>query len=477
MVTGLWSGLKPYPRMKRSDLPWAGDVPEHWTLMPNRGMLKKRKILVGDRHNEYQLLSLTKLGVIVRDISTGRGKFSADMGTSQIVCNGDLVFCLFDVPETPRTVGLSTHDGMITSAYTVFECHNNLLARFLELFYIAMDDRKLLSPLYSGLRHTISPSKFLGIKTPIPPIAEQEAIVKYLDYGDRRIRKLIQAKRKLIGLLNEQKQAIIHQAVTRGLDPDVPLKDSGIEWLGQIPKHWNVVPLKYLGDKFGSGITPRGGGAVYQTEGVPFLRSQNVHFTGLKLNNVAKISFELHNSLSSTHLKPYDVLLNITGASLGRVCIVPHDFYEGNVNQHVCIIRAKQQQLNPNYLSAYLSTPGMQKEIQIEQNGASREGLSLDSIRNFNILLPPIHEQQKVVEYLEQATAEIDQAIDRANREIELLNEYRTRLIADVVTGKLDVRDIAATLPDHDPLAEADLNDPLEEETDLESPEDIEEED
>jgi len=113
--------LKPCRDYKGSGLPWLGKVPEHWSLVPNRGLVRRRKVLVGDRHNECQLLSLTKQGVIVRDISTGKGKFSADMGTSQEVRSGDLVFCLFDVPETPRTVGLSRHDGMITGAYTVFE--------------------------------------------------------------------------------------------------------------------------------------------------------------------------------------------------------------------------------------------------------------------------------------------------------------------------------------------------------------------
>jgi type I restriction enzyme S subunit len=113
--------LKPYPEYKDSGLPWAGRVPQHWGMVPNRGLLKRRKVLVGKRHREYQLLSLTKGGVIVRDISTSKGKFSSDMGTSQEVRAGDFVFCLFDVPETPRTVGLSRHSGMITGAYTVLE--------------------------------------------------------------------------------------------------------------------------------------------------------------------------------------------------------------------------------------------------------------------------------------------------------------------------------------------------------------------
>ena len=172
--------LQPYPEYKESGLPWAGRLPAHWQVIPNRGIIRKRKSLVGENHSKYRLLSLTKRGVIVRDVASGKGKFSSDMGTSQEVREGDLVFCLFDVPETPRTVGLSPHNGMITGAYTIFECPNPKLAQYFELFYRAMDDRKLLSPLYSGLRNTIPPSRFIGTKTPQPPAEEQAAMVRFL---------------------------------------------------------------------------------------------------------------------------------------------------------------------------------------------------------------------------------------------------------------------------------------------------------
>src|SRR5205085_8373658 len=177
----------------------------HWDIVPNRGLVRQRKVLVGSRHGEYRLLSLTKRGVVVRDISTGKGKFSADMGTSQEVRNGDLVFCLFDVPETPRTVGLSGYDGMITGAYTVLESLRRGGAEFFEWFYRAMDDHKLLSPLYSGLRNTIPPGRFLGTKTPQPPPEEQVAIVRFLNWANERLYSAIRAKQKVIALLNEQK--------------------------------------------------------------------------------------------------------------------------------------------------------------------------------------------------------------------------------------------------------------------------------
>ena len=282
----------------------------------------------------------------------------------------------------------------------------------------------------------------------VPPLREQAAIVRYLDYVDRRIRRYVSAKRKLIALLEEEKQAVISQVVTRGLDPNVRLKPSGVDWLGDVPEHWEVWRLGYLAKKFGSGITPRGGATVYEESGVPFLRSQNVHFGGLRMEDVARISPRLHGELSSSHVKPGDVLLNITGASIGRACSVPDDFVEANVNQHVCIIRPNRSYLIPNLLAAYLSTPMLQREIRFEQSGASREGLTLRSIRNFKVLVPPLHEQTTIVDHLDAATADIDTATASARRQIELAQEYRTRLIADVVTGKLDVREAAAQLPD-----------------------------
>ena len=297
-------------------------------------------------------------------------------------------------------------------------------------------------------RYGLSHNGIQSISIPLPPLPEQAAIVRYLDDANQRIRAYVSAKERLIGLLEEVRQALIHQAVTRGLDPNVRLKPSGVEWLGEVPVHWGTAKLGLLATKFGSGITPRGGATVYQASGIPFLRSQNIHFDGLRLEGVARITPDLHTKLSSSRVHPGDVLLNITGASIGRVCTVPQDFAEGNVNQHVCIIRPKPGAITNTYLSAYLSTPMMQKEIQVEQSGASREGLTLQSIKDFQITVPPIHEQQSISERITETNGTIFGIVSHARRQIDLINEYRTRLIADVVTGKLDAREAAGQLPD-----------------------------
>jgi type I restriction enzyme, S subunit len=211
-------GLDPNVTFKESGVPWVNEIPAHWQLTPNRTHLRVRKVLVGDRHREYRLLSLTKRGVIIRDLSENRGKFSSDMGTSQEVRAGDLVFCLFDVPETPRTVGLSSHDGMITGAYTVVECSDLSIARFLEVFYIAMDDSKLLSPLYSGLRNTIPKDRLLGAKTPTPPAGEREGILSFIAKETRALQAGIDRTSAEIALVQEYRSRLVADVVTGQLD-------------------------------------------------------------------------------------------------------------------------------------------------------------------------------------------------------------------------------------------------------------------
>ena len=373
---------------------------------------------------------------------------SHNISLYQAVDPGD--FVLNNQQAWRGSVGVSNVQGIVSPAYLVLSLSSTLDPQFANLLFrdkAMVGQYVICSKGVGTIQRNLYWPHLKRALTLMPPILEQAAIVRYLDHVDRRSRRYVSAKRRLIALLEEEKQAVINQAVTRGLDPNVRLKPSGVEWLGDVPEHWEVRRLGFLAAKFGSGITPRGGATVYQESGVPFLRSQNIHFGGLRMRNVARITRRLHQELRGTHVEPDDVLLNITGASIGRVCAVPKNFIEGNVNQHVCIIRPNRVRLLSKLLAAYLSTPVMQREIQCKQSGASREGLTLQSIRNFKVVVPPISEQQSIAEHLDEATTGVDAAIARARRQIDLLEEYRTRLIADVVTGKLDVR-AAARLPD-----------------------------
>lgn len=436
--------LKPYAEYKESCLPWIGNVPAHWELLPNRGLVRKRKVLVGKHHKDFRLLSLTKQGVIVRDISTGKGKFSSDMGTSQVIREGDLVFCLFDVPETPRTVGLSRHDGMITGAYTVFESVGRGSREYFELFYRAMDDRKLLSPLYSGLRHTIPPERFLGTKTPQPSLDEQEAIVRFLSWTNGRLERAIRAKRKVIALLNEQKQAIIHRAVTRGLDPSVPLKPSGIPWLGDIPNNWKVRRLKFVASQIVDCLhaTPR-----YSQSGLyPAIRTADIEAGALRLQNARKIS-PMDYARWTERLEPRedDILYSREGERFGIAACVP----EGVrlcISQRMMVFRIAKTDY-PRFVMWLLNSKPTYAQALQDVMGATAPHVNISTIRNYSLAMPAFDEQKAIVNYIETETHPIGHAVIRLEREIDLLREYRTRLVADVVTGKLDVREAAAKLP------------------------------
>ncbi len=445
------ANINPYPEMKDAGLPWAGKVPSHWELVPNRALLRKRKVLVGDRHTDYRLLSLTKSGVIVRDISTGRGKFSADMGTSQEVRDGDIVFCLFDVPETPRTVGLSKYHGMITGAYTVFECKDKQLARFLEIFYIAMDDRKLLGPLYTGLRNTIPPPVLLGQKTPLPPASEQSAIVRFLDHADRKIRRYIRAKQKLIKLLEEQKQAIIHRAVTRGLDPNVRLKPSGVEWLGDVPKHWEVRRLRTVVKTIDQGVSPLATGFLAEGNSWGVLKSGCVNRGVFRETEHKQLSqgFKIDSSIV---VKTGDVLIS---RACGSPSLVGSVGRVGKLHYNLILSDKTfrpnfEESVDADFMVLAMNSAYYRRQVEKAISGAEgmANNLPLSSLRDFLLAIPPLNEAKAIACSVEKRLAGINVAIASSEQEITLLHEFRTRLIADVVTGKLDVREAAAGLPE-----------------------------
>ena len=448
--------LQPYPAYQPSGVPWISDVPAHWevtllgrigTFSKGRGGTKDHEVSVGlpcirygDIYVNYSYMVNKACSYISAEHSVGYTRLQYE----------DILFA--GSGETIEEIGKSVVNLIEGETYCgadviIFRPTVPLSARFMAYALGSLPAIKQKSCMGRGttIMHIYSSQlKYLWLALP-PPI-EQEAVALYLDQVSDRINRYISAKERLITLLEEQRQAVVHQAVIRGLNPDVPLKPSGIPWIGDIPKHWTVGRLGFLVTKLGSGVTPRGGATIYSQTGIPFLRSQNVHFDGLRLEAVARISLEIHNSLAGTHVSPGDVLLNITGASIGRVCAVPDDFAKGNVNQHVCIIRPKQSYLFPLILASYLSTNMMQREIRSEQSGASREGLKLQSIRNFPVVIPPLSEQTAIVQYLQQALSDIITSTVNCHRQIKLMNEYRTRLTADVVTGQLDVREAATDL-------------------------------
>jgi type I restriction enzyme S subunit len=278
-----------------------------------------------------------------------------------------------------------------------------------------------------------------------PPISEQSSIVRYLDHIDRRIRRYIRTKQKLIKLLEEQKQAIIHQAVTRGLDPDVKLKLSGVEWLGEVPEHWEVRKLKFE-IAFTGGGTPSKANADFWNGNIPWVSPKDMKVS--VINDTADhISASAVTESSTKLIDPGAVLVVVRSGILRRKIPVAINNVSVALNQDMKALESKGR-LHNDYIFALIE--GCQKILLTEwtKQGATVESIEYELIANSFIPIPPKDEQLAIVHFLTEANKNTDSAIAKARREISLLREYRTRLIADVVTGKLDVREAAANLPE-----------------------------
>jgi len=416
--------MKPYAKYKDSGVEWVGKIPEHWDAvklkratqflygnsLSNENRIEGEVPVFGSNgitgyHNE----AITEKPCIV----IGRKGSFGKVNYSKVPC--------FPIDTTYYIDNTATKNGIRWLYYAL---------QTLNLDSISKDSA------VPGLSREDAYDKIALL----PSIDEQQAIADFLDDKTAKIDKLVETKRRQIELLKEQRQAIINQAVTKGLDPNAPMKDSGIDWLGKIPKHWGVKKLKWIVSKIGSGVTPRGGAQVYQDEGVPLLRSQNVHFDGLRLDDVAYISDEIHQSMKNSQVNSEDVLLNITGASIGRCSVVPNSISDANVNQHVCILRPEASVVS-NYLHLVIVSNVGQLQVYNSQNGTSREGLNFEQLGNFIIPLPSIDEQAEVTRKTTELINGIYSSINKAEKQIELLQEYRTTLISETVTGKIDVRE------------------------------------
>lgn len=436
--------MKPYPVYKESGIEWIGDLPEHWVviyikrLSPVKRGASPRPIddpKYFDDNGEFSWVRIADVSASERYLENTTQKLSK-LGASLSVKRypGDIFISIAGTVGKPiiTRIKCCIHDGFVY--FPKLKINSEFL------YYLFSTGKPYQGLGKWGTQLNLNTETVEYISIPLPIDEEIDRIVTYLTHKTSLIDSLISKKEKLIDLLKEYRTAIINEAVTKGLDPDVPMKDSGIEWIGKIPEHWEVKKLKYLNLKIGSGVTPKGGATNYLNKGIPFLRSQNIHFEGLKLDEIAYISKEIHKEMNNSRVLPGDVLLNITGASIGRCYFCPIELKEANVNQHVCIIRPNKYIIT-EYLYNYLSSEKGQLQIFSSEKGISREGLNFEQLKNFLICLPPYKEQEVIVQFIKANTVKIAQIITKTQHQISLLKEYRTSLISEVVTGKIDVRE------------------------------------
>ena len=457
-------GLKPYGEYKDSGQKWLGLIPAHWDV--RRTKLILREVDSRSTTGKEQLLRVSQYtGVTQRKPTDGSEspdtRAASLVGYKRVAVN-DLVINI--MLAWNGSMGVSRYDGIASPAYCVYRLNKGAHPwYFHELFRL---------PLYMGRIKAVSTgviesrlrlySDDLGrIEAILPPPDDQAAIVRFLDHANRKNDGFIRAKRKLIGLLNEQKQAIIHRAVTRGLDPDVPLKPSGIPWLGDIPQHWEVRRAKQLCSRI-IDCKNRTPDAVPISE-FTVVRTTNIRhgrFSIVGSYHTDRRSFEIWTERGAPRIG--DVFFT-REAPVGEACLVP-EIKNLCMGQRMMYFRPDPAVLDSEFLLHSIYGPVVRTYIEHVVNGSTVGHLRLGQVSALPLLWCPLEEQQAIVRHIAKESEPLTAAIARTEREIALMQEYRTRLTADIVTGKLDVREAAAKLPDPSVVA-ADfaLDDTLEE--------------
>ena len=460
-------GLKPYAEYKESGLPWLLAIPNHWQTVRNGSLFSQRN---ETGYPQLPILEVSlRTGVRIRNFDeSNRKQVMSDFSKYKRAAAGDIAYNMMRMWQ--GAVGVVPVDGLVSPAYVVARSFPKIHG----VYYCAQFKMDLylgeIDAVSRGIvkdRNRLYWDQFKQMRSLAPPPDEQAAIVRFLDHANRKIDGFIRAKRKLIGLLNEQKQAIIHRAVTRGLDPTVPLKPSGIPWLGDIPAHWEVRKIKSIVSIHG-GMTPSKANALFWQGSIPWVSPKN-----MKVREIHDAQDHISNgALRQTGIaliQPPAVLIVVRGMILARTFPTAITTVPVTVNQDMKAL-VPQAGLSAEYFVSLLS--GIKKDLLllVEIAGHGTCCLRTDSWGNFTIPIPPLAEQLVIEQALKNKLTIQNSAISRTEREIALMQEYRTRLTADIVTGKLDVREAAARLPDVLPTPDA--NDAAPEHDEAESDDD-----
>lgn len=419
--------------MKESHIPFCENIPINWSEIPNKYIFSCHSTKVGDKSSEYQLLSLTTSGVKEKSTTASGGKVPTSYDGYQTVEIGDMIFCLFDLDCSAVFSGLSPYNGMITSAYDVLRANPNRADNhFLEYWFQYVFSNRYYKMFSKNIRYTVTGEMFNSIYTPIPPIEEQKKIGSYLDKLCKKVDALIANQEAQIEKLKAYKQSLITEVVTKGIDPNVPMKDSGVEWIGLIPKHWNTIATKYL-FRIESGATPKSENPEYFDGDIPWItpadyKTEEVFVFGGRRN----IS-ELGLKSCSTTLIPKGSLIFSKRAPIGAVAINAEELC---TNQGCLSCIPKTEDIVKYY---YYVMSVCTEQYNLLGSGTTFKEISATNFANFVLPNPSVSEQEEMVAYLDEKCSKVDRLIAIKNAKIEKLSQYKKSLIYEYVTGKKEV--------------------------------------
>ena len=433
---------------QETDLPEVANsaAPNRWQKLRIKNLLREADERSKD--GEGMLLSLSRTrGLIPYSSETGRPPSAANLIGYKICRPGQIV--MNRMQAWSGVFAISHHIGVVSPDYAVF--NPTPLATPEYLIYLLRSPHlvSLFAAESKGIGtgfNRLYTERFGAIPVALPDVREQQEIARYLAFQDQKMVRLVANKRRLIALLNEEKQAIIQQAVTRGLDPDVPMKPSGVEWLEEIPAHWELLPfLRCVAER----ADYRGATPEKVDSGIQLLTAKNIRVGWIDYESSKEfVRVDDYHRIMRRGLPRTNDILFTMEAPLGNAALVDRE--DIALAQRVVRFRMDEQKMLPDFAIFSLLAPYFQQQLQLRATGSTASGIKASKLPQLLVISPPIHEQSQVVEKLKAAQGEIDQAVQRVTREIDLIREFRTRLIADVVTGQLDVREAAASLPDTD---------------------------
>ena len=425
-------------KMKDSGIEWIGEIPEGWEVLAHKYIMHKEKSIC-EHYSGEDVISLTLNGVVKRDLENPSGKMPTTFDGYQFVDPNDLLLCLFDIDVTPRCVGLVKDYGVTSPAYSRFKIHSGFCNAYYNYLLRFIDDEKVFVHLSKNLRSSLTESDFGAIKTIVPPKAEQQRIADYLDNRTFEIDTLLSKARSSIEEYKKLKQAVITQAITKGVRGERKMKDSGVEWIGEIPREWDLIKATRIIKSTQNGLTRRN---LEKSDGQIVLKLKNITADG-------KIDYTYQNriALSSKELESYAlssgdflfVRVNGSKTLVGKCAIFNPIGESVAYNDH--IIRVKlSNYCYSKFFFWYLCSSCGKAEIDLHTSTAAGQyTISGEGLRDITLVFPPIDEQKEIADYLDAKCVEIDGLIAKKEQLVKELESYKKSLIYEVVTGKREV--------------------------------------